>query len=344
MSWNEDNKWLKIAVVAGGALAVAAVAVLLKKKSAEKAKAQKAAKKQAKKAAKAAAAAAQADTQSRSVTTPAPAAAADDEPVYSAPATTSTKTKASTTAATATATAAVAATAAAPPGSDELTLAQIMSFFSDILQGMNGVIVDLSRHEQQLMSQGQDEMKVKEEISQIYLQAITQLQMQCFVNHGLTESQIEKATVKYAHDERFQAITMQIQKLNLALLGEQPGLNEEQLQRVPEWLTVDKLIEIFTEMIDGINAGYEDSLATVRAKHPTGFLPEDEVQEQNIIFGRKAREEILAKHGIDEETFNIGLFKHANEPKLRDVMLDLQESHQARRQELLAKELEQNSS
>lgn len=244
------------------------------------------------------------------------------------------------------ATVAAAPAAAAPAvimkkeGTKEVTREGVIQVFGDILFGMEGTIVDLAMYEKSMKEAGEAQEVIESNIAQTYVNAITQLQLQCFQSHGVTEQEVDRAVEANQNDPEFKKITDRMQFLNRTLLGGPPELAPEQLDQVPDWLTVDKLIELLTKMMKGIDDAFDKSLVAVREKHPTGELPEQEVQEHNIALGRLARMEVLKEYDLTEETLNIVLFKHSNEPKLQEVMMNLQKKHTDRRTQKRQEELE----
>lgn len=208
----------------------------------------------------------------------------------------------------------------------------LLGVFGDILKGMERAIIELAQQEQRMKVDGVPPESIMADIAQAYVNAITQLQLQVFASHGVSEGAVDLAVENHQNDPEFKAITDRMQFLNRTLLGGPPELNQEELNKIPAWLTVDTLVEIFTMMMKGMETAFATSLLEVRKQHPnTPDLPDLAVAQENALQSKVARDQVLGQYSLTEEILNIALLKYANDAKLAQVMLALQNHHQMRR-------------
>lgn len=208
----------------------------------------------------------------------------------------------------------------------------LLGVFGDILKGMERAIIELAQQEQRMKVDGVPPESIMADIAQAYVNAITQLQLQVFASHGVSEGAVDLAVENHQNDPEFKAITDRMQFLNRTLLGGPPELNQEELNKIPAWLTVDTLVEIFTMMMKGMETAFATSLLEVRKQHPnTPDLPDPAVAQENALQSKVARDQVLGQYSLTEEILNIALLKYANDAKLAQVMLALQNHHQMRR-------------
>lgn len=317
MSKGDKSRW---ALLTGGICVVGAAAVYWAYSSEQKSKASK--KKAVKKTAAVSASsslsppAVSSSSSSAPTNQPAPPASADP-----APAPVSVSGSANTTA----------------NASGELSREHLVAMFKDIVADMDALIFQLARREHQLRNKNVDKQSLLSELSQAYQESMTHIQHKAFAKYETTEQMAEQAVVKYESDPDFQQVRARMDLINNALMGGVPPPDPEQLAKQPDWLTVEKVIEIFTDMMEAMTQSMVESVEEVKAKHTDGPPPSEEVNQRYLEKITKVKDSVLLRYKLDEKMLDVAMLKYANDPTLANVMIELQTKQEKQFQELRKK-------
>jgi len=224
--------------------------------------------------------------------------------------------------------------AATPAASGELSREDLVNMFKDIVAGMDSLIFQLARREHQLRNQQVDKERLLATLSQAYQESMQQIQVNAFEKYQTTEEAAERAVKKYENDPDFQMVRGRMDLINNALMGGVPPPDPQQLANQPDWLTVDKVIEIFTAMMETMTQSMRESVDEARAKHPEGPPPSEEVNQRYLEKITKVKDSVLEKYNLDEKMLDVAMLKYANDPTLANVMIELQTNQEKQFQEL----------
>jgi hypothetical protein len=121
--------------------------------------------------------------------------------------------------------------------------------------------------------------------------------------------------------------------INNALMGGVPPPDPEDLAKQPVWLTVEKVIEIFTAMMETMTQSMVETVDEVSAKH-AGPPPHEEVNQRYMEKISEVKDTILDKYKLDEKMLDVAMLKYANDPTLANVMIELQSRQEQKFKEL----------
>lgn len=218
----------------------------------------------------------------------------------------------------------------------ELGREGLVNMFTFIVNGMDALIFKLAREERQLRMQGADKDKMLADLSHSYQESMQALQVEAFRKYDTDEVQAETAIKKYEQDPEFKAIRARMDLINNALMGGVPPADPDMLEKMPAWLTVDKVIEVFTTMMESMTQSMVESVEEVSKQHE-GPPPHEEINARYYEKISIVKDAVLGRFDLDEKMLDVAMLKYANDPALANVMIELQSKQEKTFDELRAK-------
>jgi len=215
---------------------------------------------------------------------------------------------------------------------------QLVAMFRDMVNGMQEVIFGLAKMEQQMRQQNVSQDEMVAALSTQYRDQMQTIQTRAFKKYNTNEEQAEKASEKYRDDPEFKKLLHQMEVLNNALTAGVPPPDPEKLAKLPASLTVDKTIEIMTDIMETMTDAMESSVNAVKEKHAPAPPPQEEIDAKYLEKIKVCKDEVLQKYQLDSEMLDIALQKYATDPKLSGKIVDLQSKQQARLEALNRKQ------
>lgn len=213
---------------------------------------------------------------------------------------------------------------------EELGRDQLVAMFRDMVTGMQEVIFGLAKMEQQMRQQKVSQEEMQAALSTQYRDQMQRIQIRAFEKYNTDEEQAEKASEKYHDDSEFKKLLHQMEVLNDALTAGVPPPDPDKLAKLPASLTVDKTIEIMTDIMESLTQAMEDSVNAVKAKHAPLPPPPAEIDAMYLEKIKVCKERVLHTYELDSEMLDIALQKYATNPKLSETIVNLQSKQQAR--------------
>lgn len=171
--------------------------------------------------------------------------------------------------------------------------------------------------------------QMQQVLVQQYITKIKVIQQQVCEENNTTEEAVQKASDEYANDAEFQPLLATLSKFNNTVV--RGGLNmeppsAEDLARVPADLTVEKVITIFTAMMEKMSIAMENTCTQVKnlPNPPTGFQLDQLITEMYLSEVELIKTELLATHGYEESTLDAAVLKYQQDPTLIDTLTNLQ--------------------
>lgn len=152
------------------------------------------------------------------------------------------------------------------------------------------------------------------------------IQTKAFEKYNTTEALAEKAVMMYQDDPAFQQVRARMDLINNALMGGVPPPAEEDLANQPDWLTVEKVIEIFSAMMEDMTKSMGDAVAEVQKLYPGIPPPYEQVNIRYMEKIAQVKDSVLAKYKLDEKMLDVAMLQYASDPTLASVMIELQSS------------------
>lgn len=207
---------------------------------------------------------------------------------------------------------------------------QLVAMFRDMVTGMQEVIFGLAKMEQQMRQQQVSQDKMVAALSSQYRDQMQRIQIRAFEKYNTNDEQAERASEKYHDDPEFKKLLHQMEVLNNALTAGVPPPDPEKLAKLPASVTVEKTIEIMTDIMETMTKAMEDSCNAVKAKYAPHPPPQTEINQMYLEKIKVCKDSVLTKYSLDSEMLDIALQKYATDQKLSETIVNLQSKQQAR--------------
>mmetsp|Transcript_15516 Transcript_15516/g.30043 ORF Transcript_15516/g.30043 Transcript_15516/m.30043 type:complete len:241 (-) Transcript_15516:1267-1989(-) len=199
--------------------------------------------------------------------------------------------------------------AGAPAGQAKLPKETMIKIFERITGMMQVVVMNLAEHEQKVRMSAQSRGKeISHEEMEQYLmsqfrQAMAEVEQTVYRENNTTEDEVRQATAFYEDDEDFNKTLNKLKRLFKAVTGQQ----QTQLPEVPEDFTMEKVLAIMSETMEGVNVVLETIHNELKE---TGLTPESndfksELQQRYLERVPHVRNEVHNKHGVSEVSVSI---------------------------------------
>jgi len=187
------------------------------------------------------------------------------------------------------------------PSLDKQTMIKI---FERITGMMQVVVMNLAEHEQQVRQAAAQRGKqvTNQEMEQYLMgqfrQAMGEVEQTVYKDNNTSEEQVRVATLYYADDEDFAKTLNKLKALFKAMTG-QPNTDAVE---VPEHVTMEKVLIVMSETMEGINDVLEKLHAELKEQGLSPESTEFKQQLQTLYLERVqlVRNEVHAKHNVSE--------------------------------------------
>ncbi|CAK9063788.1 Uncharacterized protein SCF082_LOCUS32975, partial [Durusdinium trenchii] len=171
------------------------------------------------------------------------------------------------------------------------------------------------------------EQKVRQTLQEQGKQ-ITNAEMEQYLMSKFRQAMSEEATRFYESDEDFTKVLNKLKMLFKAVTGQ----SQTELPEVPEHVTMDKVLTVMSETMEGINVVLETINEELQA---SGLDPESQefkkqLQERYMGQVAKLRSEVQEKHGIGEELLHAAVLKYQKVESFQQQLMMLSNAHQQR--------------
>jgi hypothetical protein len=208
-----------------------------------------------------------------------------------------------------------------------LSLETAKALLSDMIDEMSMIISLLSQQINQMSQQGQSEEAINEFFRTKYLMMVTQAHNRILKKHNTTEAAADVAAKLYADDPEFKQLLAKIERMSNTISGQGPS--QAEIDSVPAWLDMNKVIEIFREIMQTVTNSIIESMQAVyseteppaadatQAEKETAF----QALEQKVHARYKAtidekKNKVFSDNQIDEHVLDVALAKYSQNPAL----------------------------
>ena len=192
----------------------------------------------------------------------------------------------------------------------ELSRDNLIKLFSEMVEDMGAILYRLSLQVQKMNEAGQPEAKVQKYFQDEYIKQIEFTHTKLLTKYKTTEQAADAAAKLHENDPEFIKIMTQLAKMQRAMQGEEP--NAEEMAQLPAWLTLNKTIEIFSEVMNSVTDTIITTMETVAAKNEGKVLSEREREQQTTALYRQSINEnkmaIFQKYGSKQIIFHFSVF------------------------------------
>jgi hypothetical protein len=209
----------------------------------------------------------------------------------------------------------------------ELSRKDLIAMFTEMVEEMSATMYRLTMRIQEMQKVNKTEDEINQFFHKEYTSSIEAAHASLLYKYKTTEEAADAAAQKYQDDPELKRLLNQIEKLQRTLSGQQPG--EEELEKVPDWLDMAKVIEIFTEVMTTVTQSIIYAMETVYQKYEGQDVLESIKEKEIQSLYKKTIEErktsVFAKHQIDESLLDLGLLKFSNNPQLSQAIMKMQQ-------------------
>ncbi|GBG34235.1 Hypothetical Protein FCC1311_104592 [Hondaea fermentalgiana] len=213
----------------------------------------------------------------------------------------------------------------------------MIRIFERITGMMQMVVMNLAEHEQKVrMSVESRGKQISHEEMEQYLmtqfrQAMAEVEQTVYKENNTTEEEVRQATKYYEDDEDFNKTLLKLKRLFKAVTGQQ----QTQLPEVPKEVTMEKVLQIMSETMDGVNIVLE---SIHKELADSGLSPEStefkaELQQRYLDRVGRVRAEVHSKHNISE-LLHAAVIKYQQVPSFQQELMKISNTHRARLEKL----------
>merc|ERR1719397_830542 len=190
---------------------------------------------------------------------------------------------------------------------------------------MEDTIKDLAYEEENLRSHNEPNEKIMEKLNKRYSSAVKKAIEQSFKRNKITDESCRLAGDLY-NDNEIMEYRSKIRKIEAALRGDEITLTEEQLAKIPEHFTIEKIIELFREFGSQLRESHNRTMKEIEVKLGNSNTEEfkQRCTQKNRIEDEKIRTNIFKKYKIEEKILDLAMQRHMHDPRLQQTMLDIQ--------------------
>jgi len=220
--------------------------------------------------------------------------------------------------------AAPAATTSSSP--QPLSRDNLIAMFSEMVDEMSTTMYRLTMQVSEMQQRGDTEEKINDHFQKEYAESIDRAHNRLLLKYNTTEALADEAAQKYSDDPDFVKLLAQIEKLQRTISGQGPA--PEDLATVPDWLDMDKVIEIFTAVMNTVTESIISSMRTVHNAHAESPVSEGQLDKEIQALYKKTIEEkkkqVFQQFEIDETMLDLALSKYAQRPQLSQSIIQMQ--------------------
>jgi hypothetical protein len=204
--------------------------------------------------------------------------------------------------------------AAAPVAGGDVDKQSLCDIFDRLISEAQRTIIDLGQIEQQISQSNPQitQQQMQQVLVQQYVHRIKQIQMKVCEEFHTTEEAVDAACTTFAADPDFAPKFASLTKFNQTVTrGISMGPpNPADLAKVPDSLTVQKVIDIFTEMMENMSVAMEATCALVKEMEPRPAALDQVITELYIQKVEVIKSQLLATHGYEENILDIAVLKY----------------------------------
>ncbi|DAZ97069.1 TPA: hypothetical protein N0F65_001253 [Lagenidium giganteum] len=142
-----------------------------------------------------------------------------------------------------------------------------------------------------------------------------------YAKHNTTEDDVKAATEYFESDEKVARAMTKLNDLYAMMSG---NVSVE----VPEDFTLEKLITVMRESMEGLSAAMEETCKAVKAGNPEN--KEEAINERYMKAADAVSDDIHAKHGVDRQVLQAAMVKFQQEELFQKTIVELQDQQTAR--------------
>lgn len=205
----------------------------------------------------------------------------------------------------------------------------------DEFVGVKTAIMEVNKLHEELQKKNQSEDEIAQILSDKYHSLTHATRQKSITKHNTSHESMQQSVETYKNDPKIQEITQKITELNAYLSGASPELDEHQLSKIPDNLTLDKLIELFAEMMACMVSARKKAIEEIKTElnlRDSESLPRDKVDVLDSEKFRKSKEELFSKYldmdmVINEEIIEYATKKYMHEEKFTIALQNLTDEH-----------------
>lgn len=198
---------------------------------------------------------------------------------------------------------------------EKIPKAKLIAFFAELAGEMQSLVAQLGQVESQLRQANVPDETLREELKNKYTEALPLVEEALQKKHGLTKADISKAGIEYKDDAEFQAAIAAVREIDSAVM-EAPA-------EVPEWLTLDKLLAILTEMMRSVSSNVV-SLLKEMTQSEAKTMDADKITVLITERQSQVRAAVFKKYNITQAILGGAFAKYQNEPSFQETLQKLQ--------------------
>jgi len=214
-----------------------------------------------------------------------------------------------------------------------LTKETLLSLVKGMVTSTRHIMIQLTTLEQNARARnpGISDDQIASLLRQHYASAMEGAKEKLFAEFEATEALFRDAMVLHSEDPAVQEALYQLQELEDGLSG---GLREdpEEIKRLmdslPADLTMEKVIDIFSSLMNRTANAMEQALAEVKAMSPPAREPEKLIKLKYMAKVEDSRKAMLDEHGIDDQMFELAVRKYSDNPEFGRTLMQLQQQQQ----------------
>jgi len=213
----------------------------------------------------------------------------------------------------------------------ELSRDNLIAMFSEMVDEMSATMYRLTMKVSEMQQQGKTEDDINTFFQKEYTNSIEVAHTRLLKKYKTTEEAADAAAKIHAEDPDFVKLLQQIEKLQRTISGQGP--DPDDLKAVPDWLDMDKVIEIFTAVMNTVTDSIISSMQTVHRKYEASSVPDAQIDREIQTLYKKTIEEkkqaVFTEFEIDETLLDLALSKYAQKPALSQAIISMQYKQKA---------------
>lgn len=203
---------------------------------------------------------------------------------------------------------------------------KLIRLLNEWAQGTQTIINHLATEEQRLSEKNLEETQIMESLHTYYEQEIENMKINSLKKYNMTSSECSQSLEMYKNDSEVLILYTRIEQINATLMGTPASLTKSQLALIPESLTIDRLIELCSELVKVRQCSILEAQMNFDSSHETtlstlvGKIYQEKISELKRNF--------FEKFGITEEILDLALQKYLHHPKLQNALVNFPKSQE----------------
>jgi hypothetical protein len=210
------------------------------------------------------------------------------------------------------------------PESKMLSKENLIAMFQDMVEDMSGIMYTITQEIHEMQAQGVPDSAIEEHFNREYQGRVKAVHERLLIKYKTEESFVEMACAVHGEDPKFKKVLAQLEKMQRAVTGQGP--DPEEIKRVPSWMDVPKVIEIFGKIMNVVTGDIIAAMEAVYTRTDVKNSRESEAEIQKIYKAgiEEKKEKIFSDEGIDESVLDLALNKYSTDKRLAQAIMSMQ--------------------